>query len=101
MFIGWCLTGLAFGLLVTAIAGIAPWIAGTDTGCRDEGPSSFFLFCWIGSVGLAAAAIACFVTAQTGKGMRWGGASIAGLVPLGAAAWYVVVVVDGIQECGF
>jgi len=76
---GWCLTALALALLVTGIAGSAPWVAGTEIGCREAGPSSFFLFCWLGSVGLAAVAIACFVTAQAGRVMRFGGASIAGL----------------------
>lgn len=99
--IGWCLAGLAFVLLVTAIAGIAPWVVGPDPGCSNKGPNSFFLYCWLGSVGVAAGAFACFVTARAGSVIRWGGVAIASLVPVGAVAWYVVVVIDGIQECGF
>jgi hypothetical protein len=99
--IGWGLAGVAFALLVTAIAGIAPWVTGTDPGCPDEGPSGLFLLSWVGSVGAAAAAIGCFLTSGAGRMTRWGGVSVTALVPLGAVVWFVVVVTDGIQDCGF
>ena len=66
---GWCLTGLALALLVTGIAGSAPWVAGTEIGCREAGPSSFFLFCWLGSVGLAAVSMAGIVKVQAARVM--------------------------------
>ena len=76
---------------------------GHRDGCQllDEGPEQLFLLCWLGSVGLAAAAIACFVTARAGRVMRWEGFRWRAWVPLGAAVWFIVVVVDGIEECGF
>jgi len=97
---GWCLTGLALALLVTGIAGSAPWVAGTEIGCREAGPSSFFLFCWLGSVGLAAVAIACFVTAQAGRVMPSEGLRSQACAA-GGRLVVLVVIVDGIQECGF
>jgi hypothetical protein len=99
--LGIAFAALATGLLATAIAGIAPWVIGTDPACPDQGPASFFLICWLASVAVAAVAIGCLLTAPARNLARTVGLGIAILVPLGAAAFWVAVVIDGIQECGF
>jgi hypothetical protein len=99
--VGWLLVGLAVTLLATAIGGIAPWVFGTDADCSEQGPHSFFLLCWLASAGVAIGAVVRFGTAVGATLTRRAGIALASLVTLGAVALYVVVVGDGIQECGF
>jgi len=98
-------TAASVGLLVLAIAGIAPFISGGSVGeCSENGPHSIFLFAWGAS---AAFGIASAIYLSTGygqpKGPRVRRAAFwaALLVPVGAVALYVVLIVDGISECGF
>ena len=88
-------------LLAVSIAGIAPWVAGTDVDCSDDGPHGFFLLTWPASVVVATCAMACLWDAQVPRRTRVTGVVIAALVMVAAGAWYLVVVIDGIQECGF
>jgi hypothetical protein len=91
----------AAALLTTAVAGIAPWVLGTDADCPDQGPDGVFLLCWLASVGAAFGAVACLATTTGPTLARRAGIVLGGLVVISAAVWFVVVVGDGIQECGF
>jgi len=75
-------------------------VFGTDAECSGQGPHGFFLLCWLASVGVAIGAVVRFGTADGAKLTRRAGIAIASLVTLGAVVLYVVVVGDGIQECG-
>ena len=91
-------------LLITAIAGIAPWVAGHDLDCSETGPHGFFLVAWLTAAALGVVSVVVLVSAKGGRMNRWlrrAGIALGALVPIAAAALWLVVVVDGIQECGF
>jgi hypothetical protein len=91
-------------LLVTAIAGIAPWVVGHDLDCPDTGPHGFFLLAWLSAAALGVASVFVLVSAEgqeTNTWLRRAGIALGALVPIAAALWLVIVVVDGVQECGF
>ena len=104
--VGLWLTALSVVLFVVAVAGIAPFVAGGEPGsCSEDGPNAFFLILWPLSALLGIGSAMCLSTGyrhSKGPAIRRAAFWTAVLVPLGAAAFYVVVVVaDGISECGF
>lgn len=103
--VGLPLTALSLVLFVVAVAGIAPFVAGDSSGsCSEDGPSAFFLILWPVSVVLGVASAICLSTGYRqpkGPAIRRAAFWTAVLVPIGAAAFYLVVVADGVSECGF
>lgn len=98
---GVAIAGIA--LLVVVVAGIVPWVVGVDADCDDRGPHSFFLLAWPAAafLGVTGAVIVGTSRAVIGRGRRLAGVALGLAVPVSALVWFVVVVADGIRECGF
>ena len=92
--------------LAMAILGMLPWILGKDVDCGPAGgPHTFFLLAWPAGPALAIAG-GLFVLRSPKHAPRLvlrRAAMVVGfaLVPLAAVVWWVVVVADGVEECGF
>jgi hypothetical protein len=87
-------------LFAVSVAGVAPWVIGDDPECPETGPHGFFLLAWPASVGLAIAG-AVFLARAESRAVRIVGISQGILLPAAAVIWFVVVIADGIKECGF
>ena len=91
--------------LTVAILGMLPWVAGEDVDCAQAGPHRFFLLAWPAGPALAfaGAAVLLRIPKQAPRLALRRAATLVGfgVVPLAAAVWWVVVVADGVKECGF
>jgi hypothetical protein len=103
--VGLGLTAFSVALFLVAVAGIAPFIRGGAPGaCSEEGPHAVFLILWPVSALLGVASAIHLSTGYRqpkGPALRRSAFWVAVLVPLGAVALYLVVLTDGISECGF
>jgi hypothetical protein len=92
-------------LLVIAIAGVIPYVrGGAAGGCAGEGPHAVFLIAWGAAaiIGLASA-IHLSTSRLEPKGPPRRRIAFLGAVAVvvAAAGLFVVVVLDGLRECGF
>jgi hypothetical protein len=103
--VGLGLAALSVVLFLVAVAGIAPFISGGAPGeCWEDGPHAVFLILWPASALLAVASAIHLSTGYRqpkGPAIRRAAFWVAVFVPLGVVALLLVVVADGISECGF
>lgn len=95
---GSAVTIVSAALFVFAVVGIAPWVFGSDPECDDKGPNAIFLIAWPIAGVLGLVAIALLHEVRNAARVAF---ATAILVPAVAAALWVYVVIDGVQQCGF
>ena len=102
--IGLTLAGAA--TLIVAVLAMLPWILGQELDCEQAGgPHPFFLLAWpIGpALAFSGSIVLLRVPRHALRSRLRRGAIVFGfaVVPLAAVVWWVVVLADGVKECGF